>query len=122
VASASITVRKPREASAATWFRVWRRRSWRRRRTEGNPVQPRSRGPAPEAQVKLGEDVTHRGSLKVVMSDNVTVTVSTNGFTVSVTPTLDFYTDADGHVHVVVGSVQPNGTWEIVSDITIPFL
>ena len=58
------------------------------------------------------------------MSDDVTITVGVGpegGLTVSVTPTLDFYTDSEGHTHVVIGEVH-DGVWEIVADFTIPGL
>jgi len=34
--------------------------------------------------------------------------------------TVDFYVGEDGHTHVVVGWIAPDGTWEIGSDTVIP--
>jgi hypothetical protein len=35
--------------------------------------------------------------------------------------TSDIYVGDDQHTHVVIGVVTPDGTWEILSDTTVPF-
>ena len=35
--------------------------------------------------------------------------------------TSDIYVGSDQHTHVVIGVVSTDGTWEILSDTTVPF-
>jgi hypothetical protein len=74
--------------------------------------------PRPRLKDKLGEGTSYVGGAKVAMSD-FTFTVEVRPITVSVTATIDFYTDADGNTHIVFGGIQRDGTWEIASDITL---
>jgi hypothetical protein len=75
--------------------------------------------PRPRLKDKLGPGASHLGSAKVVLSsDPLSELILIKTLALASVTTIDYYEDADGHTHVVLGIYTSEG-WEILTDISL---